>query len=211
MNKKALPSFTLLLAAALTLSACGGDDPTSTAAVDSGPSESPSETEQPSNDADVAFAQQMIPHHTQAIEMAKLAEDRAGSAEVQQLATDIEAAQGPEIDQLSTWLEEWGEEVPSGSMEHGDTGHDGHGSDPDADGETAGMMTEDDMAMLEEASGAEFDRMFLEMMVTHHEGAVSMAETEVAEGEHADAIAMARQIIATQEDEIQQMQQLLSA
>jgi len=73
------------------------------------------------------------------------------------------------------------------------------------------MMSEDDMTMLEGASGAEFDRIFLEMMMEHHRGAVSMAEAQVAEGAHADAIAMAKQIITTQEDEIQRMEQLLSS
>lgn len=71
-------------------------------------------------------------------------------------------------------------------------------------------MSEEDMAALEAASGAEFDRMFLEMMTIHHRSAVQMAETEVAQGSNPDAVAMAQQIIDTQNAEIQEMETLLA-
>ena len=143
--------------------------------------------------------------------MSELAQDRAKSAEVKKLAADIKAAQAPEIEQLSSWLEAWGEEKPSGGMDHGDSGDMGDGDMGDMDHGTgmAGMMSEEDMSMLRDADGAEFDRMFLTMMIEHHKGAVSQAETEVAEGKNPDAIAMAKNIIATQNDEIDQMEQLL--
>ena len=190
----------LLLTAVLAVTACSNDSGTGAASESPNPEASTAAF----NDADVAFAQGMIPHHQQAIEMAQLASDRARSAEVEQLAADIEAAQAPELEQLTTWLEQWGEEVPSEGMDHDSMGH-GNSSAVD------GMMTEEDMAALEEASGAEFDEMFLEMMVEHHTGAVQMAETEVAEGESADAKALAEEIVSTQNAEIEQMQQLLGS
>lgn len=193
-----------LLFAALVLTACGDDtDSASSGDTDTSPS---SEASGDFNDADVAFAQGMIPHHEQAVEMAQLAADRAESAEVKELAADIEAAQAPEIDKLTTWLDAWGAEPADDSMEgmdHGDMGDDSSGM--------SGMMSEEDMTMLEDASGTEFDQMFLEMMIEHHEGAVDMAETEVAEGQNPDAIAMAKEIISTQEAEIDQMKQLLGS
>jgi uncharacterized protein (DUF305 family) len=181
------------LTAVLTLSACGNDDSNPDAGSDAA-----------HNDADVVFAQQMIPHHEQAVEMADLAADRAESQEVKDLAADIEAAQGPEIETMTGWLEAWGEDVPDAGMsgmDHGDTSSD------DMDG----MMSDDDMAGLETASGQEFDQMFLTMMIEHHEGAIDMAQTERADGEFPDAIAMAEDIEQAQTEEIQTMQDLLKS
>lgn len=151
------------------------------------------------NDADVEFAKGMIPHHAQAIEMAEMALEQAESPDVKALAGEIQAAQQPEIDMLTEWLESWGEEVPSmsGGMDDGDMGGGG------------GMMAEEDMASLESASGAEFDQMFLEMMIEHHKGAIEMAEAELEDGEFADAQAMARDIIDAQQSEIEEMEGLL--
>lgn len=192
-------AFLALPFALLGLSACGED---STApASDDGAGEAVAEH----NDVDVTFAQQMIPHHAQAIEMAQLAQTRGASPAVVRLAADVEAAQGPEIEQLTAWLEEWDEEVPDAGMTHGDMADDAHGS------QMPGMMDDDDMAMLEEASGPEFDRSFLGLMIEHHRGAVAMAETEVADGSHAGAVAMARRIVSSQQDEIDVMRQRLDS
>ncbi len=197
--KKTLAAIALLSTAGLTLTACGGDpddDATSSASSDSAAVY---------NDADVTFAQLMIPHHVQAMEMAKMSQGRARSRDVVELAADIEAAQGPEIDTLTGWLEAWGKEVPSGEMggmDHGDMGEGSGGAMP-------GMMGEDEMHDLKAASGADWDRMFLEMMIQHHEGAVEMAQTEVNQGENPDALALARKIISDQQAEITQMQELL--
>lgn len=151
------------------------------------------------NDADVTFAQQMIVHHRGAIAMAALADGRAQDPRVLDLAGRIEAAQQPEIDTMTGWLEEWGEPAESsedmGGMDHGGT-------------DMGGMDM--DTTALEAASGTEFDRMFLEMMIEHHNGAVDMAETEIADGENADAVQLARQIVDAQTTEIQEMETLLS-
>ncbi len=176
----------LLAAIGLVLTACGS-------------SEESNQTEPTFNQADVEFAQGMIPHHQQAVEMASLAKERASAPEVKQLATDIEGAQQPEIDTMTQWLESWGEEVPDSGMEHGG----GH--------EMPGMMTEDQMTQLEQAKGGAFDRMFLEMMIEHHEGAIEMAKTEQAEGENSDAIKLAEGIEKAQTQEITLMKDLLAS
>ena len=193
--RKTLAAIALLVTAGLTLTACG-EDPDSDATNN--------DTSSAFNDADVTFAQQMIPHHEQAVEMAQLAQGRASSEEVLSLAEDIEAAQGPEIDTLQGWLETWGEEVPASGMEHGDMGHDSGGT-------MSGMMDEEQMNDLMGASGADWDQMFLEMMTEHHEGAIEMAEVEVDQGENLDAVALAEKIISDQQAEITQMQQLLQS
>lgn len=180
----------VVAASMLALVACGNDDDNDTATGH--------------NDADVTFAQEMIPHHQQAVEMADLAETRAESQEVKDLAADIEAAQGPEIETMTGWLESWGEDVPDegmSGMDHGDMSSDDMG----------GMMTEDEMADLEAASGAQFDQMFLTMMIEHHEGAIEMARTEQSEGEFPEAVDMAEEIETTQAEEIQTMQDLLTS
>ena len=183
-----------LLLAALLLAACGSNDDAGSGG---------GSAEEGHNDADTTFAQSMIPHHEQAVEMAEMATEQAARAEVRSLADDIEAAQGPEIEQLREWLQDWGEDAPSEPMDHGDMGH------GDESSSMAGMMTEDDMMALGDNSGAPFDRMWLQMMI-EHKGPVQMAETEVADGEHAGSIDMAEQIIKTQETEISEMERLLN-
>lgn len=198
-------------AAALVAGGCSSDDDSGgMSGMDMGSDSSESTTtaaetsEIPSdaafNQADVDFAQGMIPHHAQAIEMADMAIAQAESAEVIDLAERIRAAQDPEIEQLTAWLEDWGQDVPDRemSMDH-DMG----------DMSMGGMMTQDQMDEMAAASGAEFDRMFLERMIVHHEGAVSMAEDEVANGKYEQAIAMAQSIIDGQSAEIDEMDQLL--
>lgn len=192
--KKTLAAIALLATAGLTLTACGGD-----------PADDAGDASSDFNQADVTFAQQMIPHHEQAIEMAQMAQGRASSDEVLELAETIEAAQGPEIDTLKSWLDTWGEGEPSGGMggmDHGNMGGDESGA-------MAGMMDEDEMNDLMAASGPDWDRMFLEMMIEHHEGAVEMAQVEVDEGENTDAVALATKIISDQQAEIAEMRQLL--
>jgi uncharacterized protein (DUF305 family) len=192
MARKTLTVTAFLMTALLTLTACGGEDDTSTA------------SNAEFNDADVTFATEMIPHHQQAVEMAELAADRAQSPEVRQLAEDIEAAQGPEIETMTQWLKDWGQETPSGSMEHGDMGHGDSKEMP-------GMMDEAEMTQLMKSDGAAFDQMFLQMMVEHHEGAIEMARIEQANGKNADAVALAKQVESDQEAEVAKMGELLDS
>lgn len=197
--------------AVLVLAACGGNADSSAGHNAHGGS-SPSAAASASasrgqhNAADIAFAQGMIPHHRQAVEMAELAPDRAQSAEVKKLAAAIKKAQDPEIKTLSGWLTSWGENVPAEeATEEEATDHSTSTSTHGA----GGMMTAEDMDELRKASGAAFDTAFMEMMIEHHEGAVAMAETEQADGSYAPAKKMAGQIISSQTAEIDQMNELL--
>lgn len=148
----------------------------------------------------------MIPHHRQAVEMAELAADRTDDPEVLALAEEIRAAQGPEIETMTRFLQAWGAEVPSAGMSGMDGGMGGmdHGG-------MSGMMSPDQMTQLEAAEDAAFDRMFLEMMIAHHEGAVADAQRELAEGANPQVTALAQEIVDTQTAEIERMRRLLQA
>ncbi|MEV7979701.1 DUF305 domain-containing protein [Streptomyces sp. NPDC086519] len=188
----------LTATAALVLTACGsGDDSAGTAHASHSAAAGATATSGVHNAQDVSFAQAMIPHHQQALEMASLAAGRASSAQVKDLAARIEKAQDPEITAMTGWLKAWGEDVPMAGM-----GHSGHAG-------MAGMMSDKDMTMLKQAKGTDFDTMFLTMMVQHHQGAVEMAGTEKAKGEYAPATSMAGSIVTGQNAEIKEMNKLL--
>ncbi|WP_447002998.1 DUF305 domain-containing protein [Saccharothrix isguenensis] len=148
------------------------------------------------NDADVTFAQGMIPHHEGAIRMAQLAPSRTANARILDLAARVERAQDPEIRTMTAWLEAWGADVTPGG------GHAGHGSSMPG-------MSDEDTAKLEAAEAADFDRAFLELMIEHHQGAVDMSTTLLGSGRNADARKLAEQIIAAQQAEITEMEGLL--
>ena len=175
----------LALAAAILLAACNqGGEEQGTAPAEAAP-----------NDADVTFTQNMIPHHQQAIEMAKLVDSHTDRPELHKLADSIVTSQSQEITQMEGWLRSWGKPAtPSG-------GHGGHG-----DTEMPGMMSEADMSHLMEVTGTEFDLAFVEMMAAHHQGAIDTANTELKDGSLPEVIRTAQQIIDTQQDEIEQLQ-----
>jgi uncharacterized protein (DUF305 family) len=185
--------------AAAILSACSTDSDDSMPSIDAAGTSMTGEMTSDiatgsGQEDDVMFAQMMIPHHEQAVEMADVALDQStSSVEVRQLAVDIKAAQDPEIETMRGWLEAWGapQAAPSG-MEH-----------------DSGMMADTDMGALADAEGAEFDRMWLTMMIEHHEGAITMAQDVLATTEDEEVKAMAEDIIAAQEAEIATMQALL--
>ncbi|MFI7545161.1 DUF305 domain-containing protein [Actinoplanes sp. NPDC049599] len=185
--------------ATLVLSACGGDSPSDSGMNHGGTtpatSAAPASANATFNDADVTFAQMMIPHHQQAVEMAALADGRAANTEVKDLAAKIRAAQQPEIDTMNQWLTAWGKPTAAPDMGHGTSTH--------------GMMSDADLAKIMDAKGATFDKQFLTMMIAHHEGAITMADDETATGASADAKALAAKIIADQQAEITTMQGLL--
>ncbi|MEU0564600.1 DUF305 domain-containing protein [Nonomuraea sp. NPDC005983] len=200
LRKLALAGLTTSALALLT--ACGGSaDSTSGRDMSTTMSSSAPASSQPSsapssatfNDADVMFAQMMIPHHQQAVEMADLAATRASDKEIKDLAAKIKAAQDPEIQTMRGWLKSWGKEEPSGGMGHG----------------MPGIMSEEDMKKLEAAKGAAFDKQFAQLMIAHHNGAIDMARTEQAQGSDAEAKDLAKAIETGQQAEVQQMQDLL--
>lgn len=157
------------------------------------------------NATDVGFAQGMIPHHAQAVEMADMALANTTNTDVLVLARQIKGAQSPEIAKMTNWLENWRQTVPSTAMSsmsgHDMTGMNGMMMD--------GMMSEADMDRLSTSTGTAFDRLWLELMIQHHEGAVKMAKSEVAGGRNPDVIALAQSIISGQQAEITTMESLL--
>ena len=192
MTKRLLILLATLATGLALATGCGGGDDTSGAAASG----------QGFNDADVQFATDMIPHHAQALEMVNLTIGRELSPEVRELADQIMAAQTPEVEQMTAWLRERDKPVPSTSLDH--SGHEM------GDVDMPGMASMEQMAALEAAKGAEFERMFLTMMIEHHKGAIEMAEAELANGENAEAKELARDIIETQQQEIDHMTELLN-
>ncbi|MET9817262.1 MULTISPECIES: DUF305 domain-containing protein [unclassified Streptomyces] len=203
-----LAAVGLVSAGALFLAACGGDDMSGMDHGSDSSSASATATDQAGeastsgdfNDADVTFAQMMIPHHEQALEMAKLADGRASDAEIKDLATKIEKAQDPEITTMKGWLESWKQPTATESMPGMD--HGGHDSGD-------GMMSAADMNKLKAMKGTEFDKAFAEMMIEHHNGAITMAKDEQKNGKNADAKKMAGDIIKGQSAEVKQLQSIL--
>lgn len=188
---------TPVAASALLLAACGGDDGDSGSVDTTAASAAAASGE--FNDADVTFAQGMIPHHEQAIEMSEIALDpaRQAGAEVLALAEQIQGAQDPEIELMRGMLASWGQEELVDMGEN----HEEHGM--------KGMATADQMAALESATGAEFDQLWLTMMIAHHEGALDMARTVQADGVAPDVQQLAGAVLSGQEAEIATMTGLL--
>jgi len=147
------------------------------------------------NDADVMFLQMMYPHHAQAVDMAKLVPTRSQNQQVKDLATAIENAQAPEMAQMTTLLASFGKPAPSATMGHS----------------MPGLMTSQQMTSLEGLSGAAFDKMWLQMMVEHHQGAIDMAQDELRDGDNPDVKKMAQSIITAQRGEIATMKGMLAA
>jgi uncharacterized protein (DUF305 family) len=180
----------------LALSACGsGDDSHSTMSGAGTTSSATADGATTGASGDVAFAQMMIPHHEQAVEMADVAlENDTASADVKALATQIKGAQAPEIQTMQGWLAQWGASESAGPMDHG----------------SGGMMSDDDMSSLMGSSGAEFDQMWLTMMIEHHEGAIEMAQDVLDTTANPDVEKLATAVVEGQEAEIATMQGMLS-
>jgi uncharacterized protein (DUF305 family) len=189
------------LAMLTTLTACNRDS--SHEATHSGSTSSsvssPAAAQQ-HNQADVTFAQHMIPHHQQAIEMSDTVLAKQGiDARVIDMANRIKAAQGPEIQQRQSWLSQWG--VPTMPMTPGSmAGHD-----------VSGMMSEQDMNDLKSADGVEASKLFLTQMIAHHQGAITMGTDEIKNGQYPPAVSMAQSIVTGQQREITEMQGILAS
>ncbi len=195
MNNRAAATAAITLTALLALAGCAST--TTGGGMDNMPGMGSSASASPAADvnmADMQFTMMMIPHHEQAVEMADMILGKDGIDErVLTLAEQIKAAQGPEIELMESWLDEWG--TPMGDMDGMDHG---------------GMMSDTDMQALEDATGAEASRLFLEQMIVHHEGAIEMAQDEVDNGQNPDVITLAENIIASQTTEISTMEDILA-
>ncbi|OZD55606.1 DUF305 domain-containing protein [Rhodococcus sp. 06-1477-1B] len=198
MNTRTAATAALTLTSLLVLAGCSGATTSggSMPGMDHGSSSAAPAQSADANQADVMFASMMIPHHTQAIEMSDTLLSKDGIDErVTALAEQIKAAQGPEITTMEGWLVDWG----ASSSDMGSMNHSG------------GMMSEGDMQALEQSTGTDAARLFLQQMIEHHRGAIGMAEQEVGDGQNGDAVALANTIVETQTSEITQMQELLSS
>jgi uncharacterized protein (DUF305 family) len=198
---KRLALATAAIIALAGLAACGNDENNTSSGTSS------DQSGVGFNKADVTFATSMIPHHQQALEMVDLTSGRTLDPAVQALADQIESAQAPEIDTMSGWLTDWGKRVPSAAGSDDDS-HDMGGMDMGSD-EMPGMMGADEMTGLGQASDAAFQDMWLRMMVRHHQGAITMAKTELEHGSFEPAKKLAQSIIDGQQGEIDQMNRLL--
>jgi uncharacterized protein (DUF305 family) len=203
MNKKFLTLSATAVAAAIALAGCstgagsgssgssmpGMSHGSTGATSSSGPSAAADH-----NAADVMFAQAMIPHHAQAVDMSDtMLAKKDIPASVMALAARIKAAQDPEIETMTAWLNGWNEPVQMPS---------GHSM--------TGMMGDEDTNKLDAAQGTEAARLFLTQMTAHHEGAVIMAKTETADGKYAGAVSLSKAIVAAQEAEIREMRDQLA-
>lgn len=217
MRRTPLALTGLTLATALALAGCGTTDADDTPAARADSAASSAGTEpstaasseatstaaaEPISEehgpADVMFAQMMVPHHEQALEMSRIVLAEEGVPEdVQTLAQQIEAAQAPEITRMQDMLAAWGVT----DAQHMD--HSGHGG-------MEGMLTEEQLQALRDAEGPEAARLFLEGMIEHHQGAVDMAKTQLDDGQNPQARALAEDVIAAQEREIAQMEDMLA-
>jgi uncharacterized protein (DUF305 family) len=186
--------FATLIAAVVVavgvLTACGGSPGRHTA----GPSANQTSVPADHNAADIAFARNMIPHHEQAVQMAQMVPTNTTDRQVIALANQIIATQLPEVQALRAKLMQWPETQDT---------HDARGRDG------PGMVDQATMDKLQSLGGAEFDRLWLTSMIAQHRGAVAMAQDELAHGRDADVMYLARTIIANQQAEINQMQQML--
>lgn len=149
------------------------------------------------NDADVAFATMMIPHHEQAVELSDMVPAHTTNPEMLKLAQTIAGAQGPEIETMKVFLVQWNAGDEAG-------GHEGHDMS-----DMQGMVDAATMEKLKTLNGEEFDTLWLQSMIAHHEGAIDMANTEIEDGANADAKHLAEEIVIAQQAEITSMKQML--
>ena len=200
--KKTLTISALGIASVIALAGCAGTSGTTPASsmpgmgqTGMGMSSSSAPAASDHNAADTMFTQGMIPHHAQAVEMSDMMLKKQGmDARITALATKIKAAQAPEIEQMTGWLKTWNEPAQMAS---------GHGMGD-------GMMGDDDLKRLDTAQGSEAAKLFVTGMIAHHQGAVTMATTEISQGRSPDAIQLSKAIVTSQTAEIKEMQDLLA-
>ncbi|NTY61401.1 DUF305 domain-containing protein [Mycolicibacterium sphagni] len=186
-------AVTAALATAVVVSSCSKTEDHSQHAAST---TTTSSTVAAHNADDVTFAQMMIPHHQQAVELAALAPAHTTNQAVLKLASTISAEQQPEINAMTALLLQW--DADPGMGDHG-----GHGAG------MAGMVDDATMARLKSLNGPEFDTLWLQAMIGHHRGAIDMAKAEIANGQSVDMTAMAKTMVTAQQAEIDQMKQML--
>ena len=195
MNLRTVALAASALTVALVLAGCSTTTTTTMPSDMPGMDHGSSSDASQFNDPDIAFVTQMIPHHQQAVEMADIVLGKTGvDPRVVDLATQIKAAQGPEITTMTSWLKSWGQPSP----------------EPMDGMAMNGMMSPDDMNALTTAAGADSSKLFLQQMIQHHQGAIDMANEELSTGKNADALALAKTIADAQTAEIAKMNEILA-
>jgi uncharacterized protein (DUF305 family) len=160
-----------------------------TSHMDHGDHSDHSETMESMGESETMFATMMIPHHQQAIDMSEMALANSSNADVKKLAQQIIDAQAHEIEQMQSWI-------------------DGHGHEVHGDHDMMGMASEEDLARLKTLKSPEFDELFLNLMIVHHEGALDMVS--MLDGtDKVEAKELAQHIVEVQKAEIELMNQLL--
>jgi uncharacterized protein (DUF305 family) len=186
-------AVTAALATAVVVSSCSKTEDHSQHAT----STSTTDTVAAHNADDIMFAQMMIPHHEQAVELAGLAAEHTTNQAVLTLASTISAQQQPEINAMKALLLQWDVD-PNAMGDHG-----GHGAG------MQGMVDDATMTKLKSLNGPQFDTLWLQAMIGHHQGAIEMAKAEIANGQSVDMKAMATNMVTAQQAEINQMKQML--
>lgn len=186
-------AIAMALTVAPALAACSTATPETPAASSAADAAAP---------ADVMFAQMMIPHHAQAVEMSTIMLDKEGMpTEVRELAQQIADEQEPEIAEMRGWLDDWGMPEMGDMSDMG--GHAGHGG-------MDGMLSDEQLDELRAATGDDAVRLFLEQMIAHHEGAIEMGRDVLDDGRHPDVRAFAERMIDAQQAEIDTMREWLA-
>ena len=186
-----------LVTGTLLFTACGGESHNMSDMSTGSTNTDVTGSERGFNDADIMFAQMMIPHHEQALELADMAIDPTlmASEQVKALASQIKAAQDPEIDLMTQWLSEWDQPLMDMSEDHSMT--------------MEGMLSVDELSALDQMNGEEFDQAWIQAMIAHHKGAIEMADTVKEEGKSALVRELADAIIQAQKSEIDTLELLL--
>lgn len=190
------------LAIAVTVTSCTEATQTSDSHTDHEHPTTSAEGEAPHNADDISFATNMIPHHQQAVDLTELVPTRTDNAALIDLASRIAEEQTPEIQTMQALLVSWGQDVDAPAD------HSGHEGMEGMEG-MQGMVDTETMTRLESLNGAEFDTLWLESMIAHHQGAIEMAKAEIANGESGDAKTLAEHIVSAQQAEITEMNEML--
>ncbi len=200
-----VPAITL--ATAVILTGCSNDGSPGNAEVSTSSTPGTESVEQSPadgewvNQQDLMFARTMVPHHEQAIEMADVLLAKPDvDVQLVDLANQIRGGRGPEVEQLTAWLEEWGWPLPEPGS-----------SDTAESGPVDGTQSDGGAQTLAAAQGVDAGRLFLELMIANHRGAIEVARTEVEEGRHEGAVAMAQQTMDAHQAEISTMEALLAS
>jgi uncharacterized protein (DUF305 family) len=192
----------LALAALMGLAACGGGE---------GPGPTARHTAANGTvfaDADVTFATSMIQHHAQSLALIDLLVDRDVDDDLSALSDVIRERQGGEIERLAGWLDDWDQAVPETVRDHANAHGGGDGS-ADLGEDLPGAISTDQLQALESATGDEFERRWLELMVEHHDGALDLTDSETADGAYPPAVRLARAIASDSNSETESMTDLL--